>query len=391
MSPRLTVVLPLRGRPLFTLRFLWHANLACSHYKFIVADGQVNTALARLIENSRAIFPNLDVEYVRYPDDTNFGVFYSKMFNAMQRVQTPYAMVADNDDFLMSTGIERSIEFLDSNSDYVCCAGAIGGFGVHNWDFPDLEGLRGRVSRLVWRYSPYDQSIDLRSPLAVERLMLGLRNTWSYFGVFRTPTLTEVWREAAEMNLSDLLLQEKFLAMRALTLGKAKSDPSAFGYFRQYGTSLSLAFRDDWIRHLVRSRFSTDFNDVISRISRLAAVADGIDESLVAEKLRNDLVQWLGNYLTRIYGPAATFRKHLRCRVPRLLEWVKKKRYLLVRFQRRGLVAKLREGGASDDYVVTFNEELSQVEGVVFGAAFAEFVRPYVPILVSGTPQKSGE
>ena len=28
MSARLTIVLPLRGRPLFTLRFLWHANAA---------------------------------------------------------------------------------------------------------------------------------------------------------------------------------------------------------------------------------------------------------------------------------------------------------------------------------------------------------------------------
>ena len=50
MTQRLTIVMPLRGRPLFTLRFLWHANAARLPYKFILADGEVRPELSRLLD-----------------------------------------------------------------------------------------------------------------------------------------------------------------------------------------------------------------------------------------------------------------------------------------------------------------------------------------------------
>ena len=71
--PRLTIVMPLKGRRLFTFRFLRYADALRMPYRFIVADGQVNEAAARHLENSRETFPNLDIEYIRYPDDTGFG------------------------------------------------------------------------------------------------------------------------------------------------------------------------------------------------------------------------------------------------------------------------------------------------------------------------------
>ena len=37
----------------------------------------------------RKLFPNIDVEYIRYPDDTDFGRYFAKMTDALQRVRTP--------------------------------------------------------------------------------------------------------------------------------------------------------------------------------------------------------------------------------------------------------------------------------------------------------------
>jgi glycosyltransferase domain-containing protein len=260
MTQRLTVVVPLRGRPLFTLRFLWHANAARLPYKFIIADGEVRPDLSRLLDDSRKLFPALDIDYVRYPDDTNFGRYFAKMSDALQRVQTPYVMLADNDDFLAFTGLEHSIDFLDANPDYVCCGGGIGGFAVYARKYPWLGGLCGPLNKLAYRYMPYDRSADLGSPSAAKRLSRGLRNSWSYYAVFRSPALLTIWREVVDMNLSDLQLHEKYCAMRTLTLGKARSDPGTIAYFRQYWTTLRSAFSKDWVHHLVRSRFSTDFN-----------------------------------------------------------------------------------------------------------------------------------
>jgi glycosyltransferase domain-containing protein len=383
MNSRLTVILPLRGRPLFTLRFLWHANAAQLPYKFIIADGEVKLSLARILEKSRAIFPNLDIDYIRYPDDTNFAGFFAKLTDALQRVQTPYAMIAANDDFLMFAGLERSLDFLDAHADYVCCGGGIGGFGVDMLKYPMLEGLRGPFSRLAYRYASYDRSFDLSSSSAFERLIVGLRNTWSYYGAFRTLELTTIWREATEINMSDLLLHEKFSAMRTLTLGKAKSDHKTFSYMRQYWTSQGFASPNDWVHHLIRSHFNTDFDEILSRISRLTAAADGGNPETIADNLRKDLAQWFGNYLQKIYGPTAALRRDIRDRIPQVLDLAKKQRSLFVPLQRHRLFATLRKKGASDTYLTPFRRELGQIEETLCGSAFDEFVQPYVSIFAS--------
>jgi len=388
MSQRLTIVMPLRGRPLFTLRFLWHANATRLPYKFILADGEVRPDLSRLLDDARKLFPNIDVDYVRYPDDTDFARYFAKMTDAIARVQTPYVMLADNDDFLAFSGLERSLDFLDANPDYVCCGGGIGGFAVYTRKFPWLAGLCGPLNRLSYRYMPYDRSLDLGSPSAAERLARGLRNSWSYYAVFRSPALATIWREVAEINLSDLQLHEKYCAMRTLTLGKARSDPATIAYFRQYWTTLRSAFSKDWVHHLVRSRFNTDFTEILSRISREAAAADGAEAAVVAEDIRNNMISWFGDFLRRNYGPYAALRRYLRENMPELLDRVKTRRRHAVPLERRKVFAALRRNGASADYMQAFEAELAQIEDVVSGSAFADFIRPYVPLFVPEAAQQ---
>ena len=377
-TPRLTIVLPLKGRYLFTLRFLWHANRARLPYRFIVADGQVHPALAEILENSHTHFPELDIEYIRYPDDVDFSRFFAKMADALQRVKTPYVMLADNDDFLMAAGIERSLDFLDGHPDYVCCGGGIGGFSVYSPGGGKNPGVLGPLNKISFRYMPYDRSADLDSSSMTERLALGLRNSWSYYAVFRSPDLLRIWREIVEMDFSDLQLFEKYCAMRTLTLGKARSDASTIAYFRQYWTTLRSAFTRDWVHHLLRNRFSSDFSDIIDRISRVAAEADGIDQAIVAERLRERVEPWLRDFLRLNYGLSGTVRQYLRDRVPGLLTWLKTRRRISVPFERKAIVAKLRNNGATDTYLQSFQAELAQIEDVVRGDGFRTFLRPHI-------------
>src|SRR5580704_15823431 len=143
---RLTIVLPLKGRYLFTLRFLWYANSVKLPYRFILADGQAHPALGGILEHSRRFFPSLDIEYIAYPDDTNFAQFFKKMSDAVHRVRTPYAMVVDNDDFPVRTGIDRSVDFLDTHPDYICCGGGLAGFSVYSGLHDPNNGLTGQIN-----------------------------------------------------------------------------------------------------------------------------------------------------------------------------------------------------------------------------------------------------
>jgi glycosyltransferase domain-containing protein len=387
-EPRLTIVLPLKGRSLFTLRFLWHANKVRLPYRFLIADGQVDPVLAELLEMPHVLFPNIDTEYIRYPDDHDFSHYFSKMFDALGRVTTPYAMLADNDDFLAFRGIERSIDFLETKQDYVCCGGGISGFSVYSPPKRPFGGLVGPLNKITSRYMPHDRSSDFGCPLVTDRLLLGLRNSWSYYAVFRSSALTTVWREIVDMNLSDLQLVEKFCAMRTLTLGKAKSDPSTIAYFRQYWTSLRSAFTDDWVHHLLRNRFSTDFANIIDRISSLAAEADGFDQKAVAESLRERIEPWLREFLRLNYGLSADVRRHLRRLAPSLVVWLKTRRRPSVQFERRALFYKLHKNGAAEEYLSALRLELAQIEDVVAGREFRDFLAPYASQLMRESSAK---
>jgi len=375
--------MPLKGRPLFTLRFLWHANRERLPYRFIIADGQVDPRLADLLENSRAVFPNLDIEYVRYPDDIDFSRYFRKMADASHRVRTPYAMLVDNDDFLAQAGLKRSMDFLDSSPDYVCCGGGIAGFAVYSRASGSFGGVLGRLNQLAYRYMSHDRSIDLAAPSVTDRLLLGLRNSWSYYAVYRASALQVICDEAVEMDLSDLQLYEKFCAMRTLTLGKARSDAATISYFRQYWTTLRSAFAKDWVHHLLRNRFSADFANIIERISDAASKADGADKDVVAESLRDRIEPWLRDFLRLNYGLSGVVRGHLRARAPSLLEWLKARRRHSVRWERRSLFAALHKHGASEDYLNALRAELLRIEDVVGGKEFCTFLRMNAAALIT--------
>ncbi len=381
MRPQLTVILPLKGRERFTLRFLWYANRAQLSYRLLLADGHVRPVLAKLLENSRELFPALDIEYVRYPDDTDFSRFYAKMADAIGRARTPYVVYADNDDFLVPSGLDRSVEFLDANPDYVCCGGGLAGFSVYaGLDDPN-GGLVGMLNRLSYRYTIFDHSEDFSSSSVAERLRKGTRNWWSFYAVFRKEALETIFREVVEIDFSDMQLCELFCAMRTLTLGKARSNASTIAYIRQYGTSQRSAFKKDWVHHLLRSRFTSEFNAMIDRISALAAAADGAETAVIAEELREICDDWLREFLRVNYGSLQTVKQLLRERVPGLVNRLKNRRRYSVGRERASFFARLSNDGASDDYLARFRRELADIEDTVSGQDFANFVRPFAPAL----------
>jgi glycosyltransferase domain-containing protein len=386
--PRLTIVLPLKGRYLFTLRFLWHANQARLPYRILIADGQVHPVLAAILENWRQHFPNLDIEYVRYPDDLDYHHFFIKMADALQRVTTPYVMQADNDDFVARAGTDRSLDFLEANLDYVCCGGGLAGFSVYS-GLRNPNGPIGRLNRYAYRYTYLDRSEDYSSTACVERLRQGSRNWWSYYAVYRTDALKTICREVVDINFSDMRLHELFCAMRALTLGKVCSDGSTIAYLRQYGSSLGSSFKKDWVHHLLRSRFTSDFAKMIDRISAAAAQADRVDAAPVAEMLRLICEDWLHEFLKIYYGPLQSVKQALRDNAPALFNWLKNRQRYVVARERAAIFSRLAADGASEDYLANFDDELRTIEEVLRGGEFAAFIQPYLVALGGGNAART--
>ena len=373
-AQRLTIVLPLRGRHLFTLRFLWYADKLRLPYRILVADGQVNETVARHIENSRTFFPNLDIDYVRYPDDTGYPQYFAKMADAMRRVRTPYAMLADNDDFLGINGIEQALDFLEANPDYIAARGHPIAFQAYSGLGGPGSGVYGRINRLRMTY----RSEDVSQPAVFERLRHGGMSLLIYYSVYRAEALATLWREDSEINFSDLMLHEQYHAMRTLTLGKVRTMPT-ISYFSQIGTSTSSDPMRDWASRLLRSHLTVDVHDVVKRVSTAAAAA-GADEVETAEEVRGLIESYFRDFLWSNYGVVMRIKRFIRRNWPALVKFVQTRPRFHVWRERDTALAKLAAAGASAEDLRRTRDDLAAVENALSRQSFLQFAAPFLSV-----------
>lgn len=373
-GPRLTIVMPMKGRRLFTFRFLSYANYLRLPYRFIIADGLVDEFAATYLENSKHAFPNIDVEYIRYPLDTDYRRFFLKMSDAMSRVRTRYVMQADNDDFLGFDGIERALDFLDDHSDYICARGHQVTFTVYSRVGGSPGAISGRLNTMQW----HNDSAEAAAATAAERLLeTGLCHRF-YYAVFRQDVLARIWREMAEIGFSDLMLHEDFFGFRVPTLGKARFNEGTVSYYSQSGSGISFQPMQDWAAHLLRSRFTSEASEIIERIG--LAVADGDAESALRMKefIRGILAQRYGRVLKMIYGPGAQFKRGLRKRLPGLATTLQTRPRFSARRDESSMLSKLKAAGASHTTLERVVAELSAVKLTLNPSTMLDYAGPFL-------------
>ncbi len=378
----LTILLTLKGRHLHTLRWLWHANHICLPFHVIVADGEVHPTIARLLSNPET-FPNLSFEYHRY-EDRSFSDFYYKCADALGKVRTPYVMMSDNDDFLFPLGLQRSIAFLDSAPEYVCAGGGTPGFCLDAGSgvAPNVVGSLHRIS---YQFLKHHKSRDLDNSSTTLRVLDELKNYFPiYYHVYRIEALCLIAHEIQAYDFSDLDIHERYWALRALTLGKVRSDPSFFFYFRQAFASMMSAYKIDWIDHLLQSRFPQDFRNMASKIAAEAARVDGCDPAELENQIREVYSMILRKRLPRIL---------LRHQFPILFSL--KQRFSALRLGRIipvSIQRKLDEtrfwkqlalNGATDDTIAIHAQEFADIEATLQGDEFIKFISRNAPELLA--------
>lgn len=230
------LLLPLKGRPLHTLRFLWHANRQRLPHRIVVLDGQVESAIADRLAKPHALFPALDIDYVRCPDDRTYQHYFDKMAAGCARLQTPYAMLCDNDDFVVDAGVAHAVDFLERHRDYAGISGGVAGFSLHRDGV--LPNVAGVIQSLGALYHDGYVAADYAAPRLADRVRQHFARGYSlFYSVFRTEALATVLRDSAAIGFSDLRAAETFFGARMKTLGKCGIDRRVISYVRQGGTS----------------------------------------------------------------------------------------------------------------------------------------------------------
>jgi glycosyltransferase domain-containing protein len=382
-SNKLTVILTLRGRHLHTLRWMWHANRIGFPYHVIIADGEVHPTIDRLLSDP-ARFPNLSFEYHRH-NDKSYGDFYKKCTETVKKVRTDFVMMSDNDDFVINTGVQKSLTFLAMDTTYVCAGGQLPQFSVapHH----ALPGkVLGQMAGLKFGYTHECRDISFAS--AAERVMDEIKQYQPiYYHVYRTEIFRTIFEEIERHDFSDLTVHEDFCALRAVTLGKAHTDPSVVCYLRQTGTSSSTTYWVDWVHNFLRSRLPQDYRTLAMAISKEAAKGDTDPAELneaILNAFANKIRHLLGHTMMRYRFPALFAFKQRFLRLADLWifpSWYKRK------WERMQYWRQFAKFCADPRALAGYREDFEQIEASLQDDGFLSFIKANAPELLPPLPE----
>lgn len=157
MLNELTILVPSFNRQSFVLRLLnfWNGK----EVNIKIFDGSKNS----ICPNELSKFDS-NIEYFHMPDKS----MYERFFIGTQYVKTEYVMYGSDDEFYLPSTLNKCIDFLKTNHDYVTCAGRAIAFSVSkgrvlgNHIYPKLKGkhLNSDIAglRVKEHFSNYAQS-----------------------------------------------------------------------------------------------------------------------------------------------------------------------------------------------------------------------------------------
>ena len=280
MNPdrELTILLTLKDRPAFTHRWMAYAERTRLPFKVLIADGSTDDGVADLLAD-RTRFPNVDYEYLRYPEDTSYPLYFAKIEDALAKVRTPFVAMADNDDFLVADTLAKAVEFLVANPAYAAC----GGQGALFWIVADpVGGADGFLygSRVDVKSTSLIRSNDAR--LAAERLRNLPISTADplFYDVKRIEDARRQFQLVRRLNLSDLFLVEYLVHYLTVIAGKTKRFDRLF-LARQHNAPGSSGVEHqrrygDWMGRMLVETWSGDFTKFVDAAAEALASADGI-------------------------------------------------------------------------------------------------------------------
>ncbi len=265
----LTVLLCIKDRVEYILRWMQYANNVELPFRIIIADGGKDKELEKRLRNY-SNFPKVHYTYLRYPHDKTYNDYYRKQYLAAQHVKTKYCIMADDDDFLLVGGLLSAIKYLNSNQDYIACRGGITSFNV------GCSGNNYYYHDKICYYTEYARNKSIDDEYAKERVNRLFANyTLVHYSVCKTEALIENLRTVSRLSPSELPTSELILAFLLATKGKIHYSESEH-LLRQYNVEGSS--------HVFYSKIRPKFvhlldNEGISVLSNLISDKDDISSS----------------------------------------------------------------------------------------------------------------
>src|SRR3989344_7242697 len=230
ISSDVTIIIPVHNRILFLPQILEYYRYFKDRIKprIIVAD---SSSPENLNQNGDVIKKFNDVNVAHIPIQGTNRTLFHKIAEALDSVETEFCVCCADDDFITASGLEKAVEFLKNNKDFVAAHG-------NYVSFYTKSSPRDNHEEFYWQ--PIYSSHSIESNLPSERLtdqFLNYKQT--LYAVHRTDVLKNIYREIIanlDTEVKVLLFSELLSAMLASIAGKIKDLNVFYSARREHAT-----------------------------------------------------------------------------------------------------------------------------------------------------------
>jgi len=286
MNNSLTILLLLKGRPSFTKRWMDYMAAIKFNHKIIIADGDADGVAKKIINHEK--YSQLNIEFFEMLQTIKYLDYYKMVLEGINRAQSQFIMLCDNDDFILLSGLNKIVSFLEKNPDHISMGGYISGFKINGGAYLDY----GKNFQLSFFYKKIHRLAEPTSNWYqfVHQIMFDFQS--SFYNVHRRDVIKKIYSEIVQMNFSDLTVTERYYQFRLPTLGKVAYDPSALHYLRQKGTSSSTNINVPL--DLIKSDLPNDIRVMADKVSLFVDE----DQKKFKEHILKVYADYLGYYFS---------------------------------------------------------------------------------------------
>jgi glycosyltransferase domain-containing protein len=222
----LTILLPVKDRPYFTLRVMRYFDYINCPYRVIIGDGSCDERVSTLLSLYR--FNNLVFTYKRYDADTSYKKFLEKVDDMISHVTTDYVAWACDDDFMNFEELETGLAFLSRNKDYSFYSGKVVNFELRGGSPEKGEGS------LVLGSDVYSMRESIDGDLKERFGNFNSLRSWD-FGIHKTPDLKKIFSVCIAAEVSHYYDMDVVAKCIILLSGKVYTSYKV-GVLRQHNT-----------------------------------------------------------------------------------------------------------------------------------------------------------
>lgn len=239
----LTIVLTLKGRHSYTWRWLnWASSQNCE-YKILIADGSEDNSI-ELSLNTMNEYKNLNIEYFKYPYDSELHIYFKKLDLIIQKVESKYCILADNDDFILFDNLKEAIiKFEKGNDISVYCRPQL----RINFDHidSDIEKHLYPIKNIKLRKINFEKKFEiLKSSSQLDKLKFTISHfeaSLIWYGIHKTDNLQRIFSKVRHNNYSLQMMLEWYLYYSSSLFGGCIIEEGKPFVVRQEMTSTGAA------------------------------------------------------------------------------------------------------------------------------------------------------